>query len=208
MQRQLNSIINTMEPSTRKPRILRNIVVRLFLFCVFMLGVRFAYVVIIRGESCDLGDFYFFSLPNNLNSIVSGAMSLSSSSSAIIAVGKSAPAKPHNLPDLWATKGFQKAAQFYSCVFQDLISNGFFTPNSRALCLETPTGADVFALKEMGFSDSIGIFKKASKPLVISGQAIKQPFGDGNFDFVFSGAGMIEKSAKPAGFCGGNFQDT
>ncbi|KAL3531631.1 hypothetical protein ACH5RR_005152 [Cinchona calisaya] len=193
-----------MEPSTGKPSFLRNIVVRLFLFCVFILGVRFAYVVTIRGESCDLGDFCFFSLPDNLNTIVSAAAghlgTKSSSSSAVIAVGKSAPAKPQKVPDLWATKGFQKTAQFYSSVFQDLISDGFLTPNSKVLCVDTPTGADVFALKEIGVSDSIGIFKKASKPLVISGQAIKQPFGDNKFDFVFSGAVMVEKSPKPTNF--------
>ncbi|CAI9097213.1 OLC1v1033586C1 [Oldenlandia corymbosa var. corymbosa] len=189
-----------------KPSFLRNILVRLFLFCVFILGVRFAYVVTLRGESCDLGDFCFFSLPDNLDGIVSrpgqfltgGA---GASASAVIAVGeggKSAPAKPQKLPDLWATKGFQKAARFYSSVFTDLLSEGFLAPNSKALCLDTPTGADVFALKEIGVSDSIGIHKKASKPLVISGQAVKHPFGDAKFDFIFSGDGMIEKSAKPA----------
>lgn len=191
-----------MEPSTAKPSFLRNILLRLFLFCVFILGVRFAYVVTIRGESCDLGDFCFFSLPDHFNSIISGAGQLAakSSSSAVIAVTKSAPAKPHKLPDLWATGGFQKAAKFFSSVFQDLSSEGFLTPNSKALCVETPTGADVFALKEIGVVDSIGIFKKAFKPLVISGQAIKQPFGNDKFDFIFSGAGMIEKSPKPADF--------
>ncbi|KAL3536578.1 hypothetical protein ACH5RR_005039 [Cinchona calisaya] len=190
-----------MEPSTGKPSFLRNILVRLFLFCVFILGVRFAYVVTIQGESCDLGNFCFFSLPDNLNTIVSGSVQFATkSSSAIISVGKSAPAKPNKLPRLWATKTFQEAAHFYSSVFQDLISEGFLSPNFKTLCVETPTGSDVFALKEVGVSDSVGIFKKASKPLVISGQAIKQPFGDDKFDFIFSGAGMIEKSAKPVDF--------
>ncbi|KAI5663165.1 hypothetical protein M9H77_22488 [Catharanthus roseus] len=190
-----------MEP--HKPSFLRNVLVRLFLFCVFIIGVRFAYVVTIRGESCDLGDFCFFTLPENINSIVTGAGQLAGkakSSSAIIAVGKSAPAKPSKLPDLWATKDFQRASQFYSSVFQDLISEGFLNPDWKVLCVETPTGPDVFALKEIGVTDSIGISKKASKPLVVSGQAIKQPFSDETFDFIFSGAGMIEKSPKGAEF--------
>jgi hypothetical protein len=85
-------------------------------------------------------------------------------------------------------------------VFQDLISEGFLSPNSKAISVETQTGADVLALKEIGVLDSIGIFKKASKPLVVNGQAIKHPFSNETFDFVFSGAGMVEKSPKPTDF--------
>lgn len=189
-----------MEPN--KPSFLRNILVRLFLFCVFVLGVRFAYVVTLRGESCDIGDFCFFALPEDFSivSVTSQLSGKSSSSSAIIADGKSAPAKPSKLPDLWATKDFQKAAQFYSSVFQDLVSEGFLSPNWKALCVETQTGPDVFALKEIGVADSIGIFRKASKPLVVTGKAIKQPFSNETFDFVFSGSGMIDKSPKPGDF--------
>lgn len=90
--------------------------------------------------------------------------------------------------------------KFYSSVFQDLIVDGFLSPNSKSLCLDTPAGDDVFALKEIGVSDSIGIFKKAAKPLVISGQAIKLPFNDNIFDFIFAGNGSLDKSAKPAAF--------
>ncbi|KAL2530587.1 methyltransferase [Forsythia ovata] len=60
--------------------------------------------------------------------------------------------------------------------------------------------ADVFALKEIGVEDSIGIFKKALKPLVISGQGFKQPFKNSTFDFMFSCGSMIEKSVKFADF--------
>ncbi|XP_052173904.1 uncharacterized protein LOC127789145 [Diospyros lotus] len=181
-----------MEP---KPGLLRNIVGRLFLFCVLIIATRFAYVVTIRGESCDLGNFCFFSIPDNFN-LFTTASGLSSS--AIIA-NKAVPAKP-NPRDLWNTKSFRKSVQFYSSVFQDLISEGFLSPKSKSLCLETPNGEEVFALKEIGVSDSVGIYKKASKPLVISGKAIRQPFEDNTFDFIFSGVGGLDKSPKAGEF--------
>ncbi|CAL5355824.1 unnamed protein product [Camellia sinensis] len=53
-----------------KPSLLRNILVRLFVFGVLIIAVRFAYVVTIRGESCDLGSFCFFSSPENLNLVI------------------------------------------------------------------------------------------------------------------------------------------
>uniref|UniRef100_A0A5B7ALL4 Uncharacterized protein n=1 Tax=Davidia involucrata TaxID=16924 RepID=A0A5B7ALL4_DAVIN len=189
-----------MEPATGKPSFLRNILVRVLFFCVLIICFRFAYVVTIRGESCDLGDFCFFSVPENLN-LVTGIRQFSSSSAIIgnDAAVRSTPGGP-NLRDLWATKDWRNAVQFYSSVFQDLIADGYLSPNSKSLCLETPIGQDVFALKEIGVSDAIGIYKKASKPLVISGQAIRQPFEDNTFDFIFSGGGGLDKSAKPAEF--------
>ncbi|XP_009615562.1 uncharacterized protein LOC107824576 [Nicotiana tabacum] len=189
-----------MDHSTGKPGFLRNVLVRLFLFCVVILGCRFAYVVTLKGETCDLGDFCFFSLPENLNVITSGVGQLTESVSAVMTTSeKSAPAKP-KLPDLWTSPDFQKSARFYSSVFQDLVAEGFLSPNSKTLCVETPVGADVFALKEIGIADSVGIYKKGSKPLVITGKAVKQPFEDNTFDFIFSGAGMIDKSPKPGDF--------
>ncbi|KAK4359246.1 hypothetical protein RND71_021475 [Anisodus tanguticus] len=191
-----------MDHSTGKLGYLRNVLVRLCLFCVVIVGIRFAYVVTLKGETCDLGDFCFFSLPENLN-VISGVGQLAESVSSVMSIedaGKSAPAKPNGLPDLWANNDFQKSAQFYSSVFQDLIAEGFVGPNSKALGVETPMGADVFALREIGVKDSIGIYKKGSKPLVITGKAVKQPFDDNTFDFVFSGAGMIDKSGKPGEF--------
>ncbi|GMP93681.1 hypothetical protein CsSME_00043407 [Camellia sinensis var. sinensis] len=53
-----------------KPSLLRNILVRLFVFSVLIIAVRFAYVVTIRGESYDLGSFCFFSSPENLNLVI------------------------------------------------------------------------------------------------------------------------------------------
>ncbi|KAL2509937.1 methyltransferase [Forsythia ovata] len=186
-----------MERNTGKPGFLRNFLVRLILFFVSIIAIRFAYLVTLRGESCDLGDFCFFSVPENLN-FVTGVGQLSKPSSAIISTGeKSSPVTPQKLPGLWATDGFQKAVRFYSSAFQDLISEGVLSPNFKVLCVDTQMGSDVFALNDIGVKDSIGIFKKASEPLVISGQGFNQPFNDETFDFVFSGGGMIEKSSRP-----------
>ncbi|KAG6430728.1 hypothetical protein SASPL_108800 [Salvia splendens] len=176
-----------MEPNFGKPSFLRNILVRLFLFCVFVIALRSAYVVTIRGESCDVADFCFFALPANIDvgEVVtkSGAIS-----------------KQKKIPDLWATGGFQKSVQFYSSVFQDLMSEAVLSPNFKTLCVDTPTGADVFALRELGVEDSIGISRKGFKPLVVPGQGLKQPFSDSIFDFVFCGGGAVEKSTKLADF--------
>ncbi|PSS32721.1 Ubiquinone/menaquinone biosynthesis C-methyltransferase [Actinidia chinensis var. chinensis] len=177
-----------MEP---KPSLLRNILVRVFFACVLVIGVRFAYIITIRGESCDLGDFCFFSLPENLN-LVTGIPQVRSSAIIVNDAIRSSPAKSDGR-DI-------SAVGFYSSVFQDLIAEGYLLPDSKSLCVDTPNGYEVYALKEIGVSDSIGIYKKALKPLVISGQAIRQPFDENTFDFIFSGGGGIDKSAKPAEF--------
>jgi hypothetical protein len=75
-------------------------------------------------------------------------------------------------------------------------------PNSKALCIDTPTGEDVLALKEIGVMDSVGIFKKPSPPLIIQGEGRKHPSSGDSFDFEFSGKGGLEESVKPAEFAG------
>lgn len=185
-----------MEPAGGKHSFLRNILVRLFIFCLLFIGIRFAYVVTIHGESCDTGDFCFFSLPENIN-LVTGIGQRGSSSATISgAVAKSSPA----VSELWATREFQRSVRYYTSVFQDLIGDGALTADSKALCLDTSAGDDVYALKEIGVEDSIGVYKKAAKPLVISGSAVNLPFKDNTFDFVFSGVGGLDRSAKPAEF--------
>ncbi|XAR68755.1 hypothetical protein NMG60_11000113 [Bertholletia excelsa] len=180
-----------MEP---KPSLLRNVLVRALIFCVLIVGVRFAYVVTIRGEHCDLGDFCFFALPQNLD-LVAGVRQLSSSAIIVSNAVKPSPAKT-KVPAIWSTKGWRKAVQFYSSVFQDLVAEGYLSSDSKSLCVETPNGEEVMAMREIGVSDSIGIYKKAAKPLVVSGRAIR--FGDETFDFIFFGGGGIDKLAKPA----------
>ncbi|KAI4353478.1 hypothetical protein L6164_002425 [Bauhinia variegata] len=188
-----------MEPITGKPAFLRNILGRLLVFGVFVIVVRFAYVVTIAGESCNVGDFCFFSLPESLNLITAsaGTGALAVASNNVI---RSTAAGTWQ-PELYTSKDWIKAVNFYSSVFQDLISDGYLSPEAKALCVETPTGHDVFALKEIGVSDSIGISKKASKPLVKAGQAQKRiPFEDNTFDFIFSGEGGLEKALRPSDF--------
>lgn len=188
-----------MEPGIGKPSFFRNLLVRLLLFSVIVIALRFAYVVTIHGELCDSGDFCFFSLPDNLNAVKAVNVVTESSSSEVISVKDSALENTIKLPEGFADQGFKKGSKFYSSIFQDLISEGFLSPNSKALCVETE-GFDVFALKEIGVRDSIGISKKSLKPLVVSGEAIKQDFDDNTFDFVFSGGGMVEKSKSPVDF--------
>ncbi|GMH09995.1 hypothetical protein Nepgr_011836 [Nepenthes gracilis] len=176
-----------------KPSILRNILVKMLLFCVSIICLRFAYVVTIRGESCDIGDFCFFSLPENLNFVTAaGTVSASAVISSDKVRSRSVSGDPKYI-DIWNSKDSRKAVQFYSSVFQDLISEGFLSPGSKSLCVETPIGLDVFAMREIGVSDAIGVAKKASKPLVVSYKNSRQPFGDNTFDFVFSGGGSIDR---------------
>ncbi|KAM7476357.1 hypothetical protein LguiB_023600 [Lonicera macranthoides] len=44
-----------------------------------------------------------------------------------------------------------------------LIVNGYLSQESKALCLETSARYDVFALKEIGDTNSVGIYKRAKK---------------------------------------------
>ncbi|EOY34629.1 hypothetical protein QUC31_018346 [Theobroma cacao] len=90
----------------------------------------------------------------------------------------------------------QKGIDYYSSVFQDLIAEGFLSPTSKSLCIvETQTGEEVHALKRIGVSESIGISKKASPPLILRGQAWNQPFKGNTFDFEFSSG--LERLGSP-----------
>lgn len=91
-----------------------------------------------------------------------------------------------------------KAVRLYSSVFHDLLAEGFLSPNSKSLYIETPTGQDVFALKEVGVVDSIGISKKASRPLVVSGKPHSLQFGNNTFDFILSGRGPFNGLSRPS----------
>lgn len=186
-----------MEPNTAKPGFLKNTLVRCFLFGVVMVLFRFAYVITITGESCKVGNFCFLNLPENINFVIA-----STGASAAVAANGAVSTHPvgPKRNDIYTTKDWIKAVHFYSAVFQDLISQGFLSPKSKSLCVETPTGQDVYALKETGVKDTVGIFKKASRPLVIPGEAHRMPFADNSFDFVFSGTGRLDKSPKAAEF--------
>lgn len=171
---------------------------RVLLFSVLIIVVRFAYVVTIAGESCNLGDFCFFSLPDNFNLVTIGAGTGASGITANKAVRSNVVSPSRR--DMYTSKEWIKAVNFYSSVFQDLISEGYLSQNAKSLCVETQYGQDVFALKEIGVEDSIGIFKKSSKPLVISGEGHRIPFDGNTFDFVFVGGARLEKASKPLDF--------
>ncbi|KAI3994255.1 hypothetical protein MKX01_012512 [Papaver californicum] len=172
----------------------RSFLVRMLLFGVFILLLRFVYVVTITGGSCSADDFCFFSSRENLN--LSGAGVRIGSNAAVSVAGTVGSSS--ELRDLWTSKEWRKKVDYYSSIFQDLISEGFLSSDSKALCIESETriGQDVFALKEICVSDSIGTYKKASPPLVKFGQVYKQPFADNTFDFIFIGNGGLDRSIR------------
>lgn len=179
-----------METTTGKPGRLRNFLVRLLLFGVFIIGFRFAYVVTITGESCNIGDFCFFSLPETFNFVIAGAGPGTSAIAASDAV------KVTKGEGVYTSKDWIKAVRLYSSVFRDLIAAGHLSPESKSLCVETPTGQDVYALRQIGVRDAIGIFKKASRPFVIKALPGKIPFGDNAFDFVFAGGARLNNASR------------
>ncbi|KAF6174086.1 hypothetical protein GIB67_020268 [Kingdonia uniflora] len=191
-----------MDPTAKpSPGLVRNLLVRVFSFCVFVLVLRFVYVVTIAGGSCDAGDFCFFSIPDTLNfasvsaGVITGASAVSGEgTSSSVSVSES------SLNDLWTSKEWRNSVDFHSGVFQDLMAESYLNTNSKALCVETLTGVDVFALKEIGVHDVVGIAKKAVPPLVKFGKAIRIPFEDDMFDFVFSGGSGVDRYVKQAEF--------
>ncbi|KAF7832767.1 Methyltransferase FkbM [Senna tora] len=121
-------------------------------------------------------------LPETLNFVIAsagaGALVVESNDAVVSRTSTAARTK------VYVSKDWVRVVHFYSSVFQDLISNGYLSPGSKSLCVEMPTGHDAFALKEIGVSDSIGISKKASKPLVKAGLAHLMPFRNNTFDFI------------------------
>ncbi|XP_052728210.1 uncharacterized protein LOC108347614 isoform X2 [Vigna angularis] len=180
-----------MEQSVGKPSSLRNFLVRFLLFGVLIIGVRFAYIIAVAGESCNIGDFCFFSLPQTLSLVIAGTGPLAVES---VSGGGSLQ------PELYTSKDWIKGVRFYSSAFQDLIAGGYLSLQSKSLCVETPTGRDVSALREIGVKDAVGIARKGVKPLVKFGRGERIPFGNRTFDFVFSGEDSFLQSAKPADF--------
>ncbi|WJX82239.1 hypothetical protein P8452_65022 [Trifolium repens] len=186
--------VATMEHTAAKPSSVQNLLIRLLLSGVFIIAIRFAYVISIAGESCNVADFCFFSLPETFSLAISGNDPISVESGSGAGRGNS------SLSELYSSKEWLDSVSFYSSVFHDLIGGGFLSSDSKSLCVETPTGRDVFALREIGVKNAIGISKKSVKPLVKSGTGDRIPFGDNYFDFVFSGEGSFARSVKPAVF--------
>ncbi|KAI9077776.1 hypothetical protein K1719_040262 [Acacia pycnantha] len=182
-----------MLPTAGKQGSLRNVLVRWLFFGAFLLLLlRFAYLItMIIGESCGVAAFCFFSPNQNVHSVVSGS---DYGAIGARAVPSNKAVRSSQRPELYNnSQEWIKGVQFYSSVFRNLISKGYLTPESKSLCVETSTGIDVFTLKEIGILNSIGISKK-------TGEAHRLPLGDNMFDFVFSGEGGLDKSARPSEF--------
>lgn len=162
-----------------KPTSIRSQLCRLLLVGVFILAVRFVYVVSVNG---------FFSPSSEAVTISAAAAAGRSASNSVSGdVSSSNPA--------WRSKEWRRAVEFYTSIFQDLIVDGFLAPSSKSICVGTTEGQDVLALKEIGVSNAIGISKR-SPPLVIAGDVFNLKFANNTFDFVFAGQ-SIDKSRRP-----------
>ncbi|KAI4324492.1 hypothetical protein MLD38_029979 [Melastoma candidum] len=169
---------------------LRKLLVRLLVFAVIAAAVRFAFLVTLAGESCSLGTFCFFSAPGEKNGDIVKAIPVTTANWAV-GMGGAGSGDP-------LSKDSVDSVRFYASVFRGFIDEGMLLPSSRALCIGTNGGSDVLALKEAGVADSVGIAKKAVKPLVIAGMPHRVPFEDSWFDFVFVGGGEFDKVLQPA----------
>ncbi|CAL0309655.1 unnamed protein product [Lupinus luteus] len=170
-----------METTAAKHSFLSNILVRLFSFAVLIFAARFAYIITVCGGSCYSTDFCFLS--DNLHPNPKLRADLS-----------------YDAGDPFSGKNWRRSVEYYAAIFHDLVAEGSLSLNSRALCIDTPSGEEVLALKEVGVVDSIGIFKKPSPPLIVQGNGRRHPFPGESFDFEFSGRGSLEQSWRPSEF--------
>lgn len=188
-----------MDP-TSKPRTCRHLLVRILLFGVVALALRFAYVVVVLGGAgCGSGDFCLFSSPDESLAISGSGAATAAGKPAFVRVhdGGIATSAPPSLRALWTSRDWRRSVEYYSSVFNRLRSDGYLSPSSHSLCVNTTVGYEVLALKEIGVSDAIGVAKKKSLPLVRQGNPFNLPFSDGEFDFVFAGR-ALDRSKRPA----------
>ncbi|KAK1321923.1 hypothetical protein QJS10_CPA03g01034 [Acorus calamus] len=163
----------------QKSRTVRKFFIRFLLFGVSILLLRYVYFVSVFSSGGD-GVFNVFSGGGG-------------GRRAFVLGGGDDPA----LRRLWTSREWRKAVDFHSSVFQDLIVEGFISPASKTLSVAGGRGQEVFALREIGVLDSIGVSKKPSPPLVSRGDPLNLPFDDDTFDFAFIGGGSVEKSPDP-----------
>ncbi|GAB4860227.1 hypothetical protein Ancab_011706 [Ancistrocladus abbreviatus] len=189
-----------MDPPSIRPNLLKNPIVRFFSVGVLIFLFRFAYLLTLRGDSCNgsysSADFCFFSAPQHPFPSDNAIVSIHRSSRPHSATEKSTV---HRHP--WTSKDFRNSVRYFSSLFQDLISERFLSPNSTALCVQTLTGSDVVALRELGVHRVVGLSSKvSSKPLILPGNAHLQPFPNNTFDFEFSGNAELDRSILPFDF--------
>ncbi|KAK1354437.1 Methyltransferase [Heracleum sosnowskyi] len=102
----------------------------------------------------------------------------------------------------YVTSAAEKAQilDFYTSVFENLIAERFIDSHSKSLCLEPRSSEEIVALRDVGVENAIGVSRKRSLPLILQGTAVRQPFDDDSFDFVFSGVFVLERSNEPVKF--------
>ncbi|KAL3574553.1 hypothetical protein D5086_025166 [Populus alba] len=153
--------------------LIKSTLARLLSFIVLFFAVRFAYFIAVKGRSCVSNDFCFFP-PQNLDFTIHYHSATTS----------------------------RCTVDHYLSVFQDLIADGFLSPISKSLCIETLTGEAIIALKEIGVIDSTGISKKSKKikksspPLILPNYPLS--FHDNTFDFQFTN--NLDWSGQPDEF--------
>lgn len=144
--------------------------------------------------SCLVSWSYFFSLlvSPSLVSFLKSETSVSLTSHRIST--SSEPAcelrpKPTSLPNglgpqgmLCTQRGLDQGHPFLFRFFQDVISQGFLA-ECQVLLSRDPTGQEKYALKPTSVKNMVSIFKKASMPFVIWGEAHHMPFANNTFDF-------------------------
>lgn len=187
-----------MDPTIKSSSI-RNLLVRVLLCGLFLLIFRFVYVVTVR---CDAGaDFCFFSGDESLNFVGAGGMN---GNPALVRLPDGLGSSNSAQRDLWTSREWRKAADFYSSVFEDLMAEGYLSRASKALCIGTSAGQEVFALKEIGVPHSIGVSKKSFPPLVVAANRARQLFDENTIDFIFTKveefSAEIGQALKPEGF--------
>ncbi|CAI9761272.1 unnamed protein product [Fraxinus pennsylvanica] len=169
-----------MEMPRPKPSnlLLSNILVRLFSFGVLVLLARLAYVITVKGRSCESLDFCFF--PQSIKSNIATSTTITSAAAVVAAANISA------VPSA-------RLKTYYSSIFLDLIAQGFLSLNSKSLCIGGITGEEIIALKEIGVFNSARIsLKKSSRPFI--------RFKNQTFGFVFTSTAGLDEAAKPVEF--------
>ncbi|KAL2899341.1 putative methyltransferase YodH [Bienertia sinuspersici] len=160
-----------------KPNLVRNVFLRLLTFCIFLLLLRFTFIISFNGA------FFFSSIPSSSFSLSSSSSYFSHSSNALLNFRTSLDYK------------------FYTSIFQEFIFNGFLSPNSSAFSLSE---SHIIALKDLGIHHSFSLSSKISSPhLPFSNNSFDfQFFHEFNLpssNSLLGFASEIERTLKPSG---------
>lgn len=172
-----------------KPTPNRIHLLRLLSFGLFVVAVRFLYIVSINGGSCYSSTLCLFSDD-------------SADNFAVIDSARISQIVPGDPSLSLQSKDHPKGVQFYSSLFHDLLIEGFLNTSLQSLCLQTEMGHEALALKAIGVKKSISVLTNLPK----------LNFNNNTFDFVFVGKSLdlskspfelaeeIVRVLKPHGF--------